>query len=122
MSYRILIADDTEVMRTMIKLALSSAGFQVVGEASSGEEAVQLYQTLRPDAVTLDITMGGIDGIETARQIRDLDPNVRFVMVTALGQEDRIRQAVEVGAKDFVVKPFEPDRIISAVKTALGLS
>ncbi len=121
MSHRILIVDDTEVMRTMIRLALESAGFEVVGEAASGEAAIELYRELSPDAVTLDITMGTIDGIETARRIQAEDPDVRFVMVTALGQEDRIREAVTVGARDFVVKPFEPERIIAAVRTALGL-
>ena len=121
MANRILIADDTEVMRTMIRLALESAGFEVVGEASSGEEAVALYQQLRTDAITLDITMGGIDGIETARLIKDLDPEVRFVMVTALGQEERIREAVEVGADGEVPStkgvleraPAAPERVTS---------
>lgn len=118
---RVLIVDDTDVMRMMIRLALEGEGFEIVGEATDGISAVELYQSLRPDVVTLDITMPGQDGLQAARQIKGLDPNANIVMVTALGQEDKIKEAVNLGAKEFLVKPFEPARIVSAVKKACGL-
>ncbi len=115
---RVLIVDDTVMMRMMIRLALESEGFEIVGEAASGTEAVVLYEELRPDVVTLDITMPMQDGIATCEKILQINPKARVVMVTAVGQEDRIRAAVEAGACDFIVKPFSPERIISAVKKA----
>ena len=118
---RVLIADDTEVMRMMIRMALESAGFSIVGEALDGAQAVAMYHELRPDVVTLDITMPHKDGIEACCEILAADPQARIVMVTALGHEDRIRAAVRAGARDFIVKPFEPERIIKAVKKACGL-
>jgi len=118
---RVLIVDDTEMMRMMIRMALETEGFEVVGEATDGEQAVVMYEELRPDVVTLDITMPNQDGIATCRKILQMDPQARVVMVTAMGQEDRIRAAVEAGARDFIVKPFDPARIISAVKKACGL-
>ena len=116
---RVLIVDDTDVMRMMIRLALEGEGFEIVGEATDGITAVELYQSLRPDVVTLDITMPGQDGLQAARQIKGLDPNANIVMVTALGQEDKIKEAVNLGAKEFLVKPFEPARIVSAREEGL---
>lgn len=118
---RVLIVDDTDVMRMMIRLALEGEGFEIVGEAMDGISAVEMYKELRPDVVTLDITMPGQDGLQAARQIRAHDPDANIVMVTALGQEDKIKEAVNLGAKEFLVKPFEPTRIVSAVKKACGL-
>ena len=119
---RVLIVDDTEMMRMMIRMALETEGFEIVGEATDGAMAVGMYDELRPDVVTLDITMPNQDGIATCRKIIEIDPKARIVMVTAMGQEDRIRDAVLAGASDFIVKPFEPERIISAVKKACGLT
>ena len=118
---RVLIVDDTDVMRMMIRLALEAEGFEVVGEATNGIEAVEMYKKLFPDVVTLDITMPGQDGLEAAAQIKQVDPNANIVMVTALGQEDKIKEAVNLGAKDFLVKPFQPSQVVNAVKKACGL-
>lgn len=118
---RVLIVDDTDVMRMMIRLALEGEGFEIIGEATDGIMAVEMYKELRPDVVTLDITMPGQDGLQAAEQIRAFDPEANIVMVTALGQEDKIKEAVNLGAKEFLVKPFEPTRIVSAVKKACGL-
>jgi len=106
----------------MIRMALEVEDFSVVGEALNGVEAVEMYQRLNPDVVTLDINMPEKDGVQACKEILALDPGARVVMVTAMGQEDRIRAAVEAGARDFIVKPFEPERIISAVKKACGLA
>lgn len=120
MAHRVLIADDTEVMRAMIRLALESVGFEIVAEATNGDDAVALYLQHRPDCITLDINMGMTDGLQAARTLLEHDPGLRFVVCTTQGQEEQIREAVEMGAADFVVKPFTPERIIQAVRTAVG--
>jgi two-component system chemotaxis response regulator CheY len=120
MAHRIVIADDTEVMRAMIRLALESAGFEVVAEATSGAEVVEMYREFRPDAVTLDLRMGDMDGLDAAREILKFDPDLRFIVCTSRGQEEHIRAAVEIGASDFVIKPFEPERIIQAMELAVA--
>lgn len=120
MTGRILIADDTEVMRSLIRIALQSAGFEIAGEAASGEETIALYRATRPDLVTLDLALEGLDGLGCLAAIRDEDPGARFVVVSAAGNESRIKQAVALGVSDFVVKPFEPERLIAAVTGALA--
>lgn len=120
MGKRILIVDDANFMRMIVKDTLSPYGFEICGEAINGNEAVTLYEQLKPDLVTMDITMKEKDGLEAAREILIKDPDARIVMVTALGQEKMLMDSLALGVKDFVVKPFEPERIVSAVEKALA--
>jgi two-component system chemotaxis response regulator CheY len=117
---RILVVDDAAFMRKMVKDALSGAGHEVVGEAGNGVEAVARYQELKPDLTTLDITMPEKDGLAALADIIGGDPSARVVMCSALGQESKIVQALKLGAKDFVVKPFQADRVVEAVGKALA--
>jgi two-component system chemotaxis response regulator CheY len=120
MSKKILIVDDATFIRTMVKDVLVPRGFEIAGEATNGNEAVTLYEKLKPDLVTMDITMKEKDGLEAAREILQRDPDARIIMVTALGQEKMLLDSFKIGVKDFVVKPFQPERIISAVEKALA--
>ena len=117
---RVLVVDDAAFMRKMVGDALVQGGHEVIGEASNGVEAVESYQSLRPDITTLDITMPEKDGLAALKEIIALDPTARVVMCSALGQESKVLEAVKSGAKDFVVKPFQPDRVIDAVGKALA--
>ena len=117
---RILVVDDAAFMRKMVKDALSGAGHEVVGEAGDGVEAVARYHELRPDLMTLDITMPEKDGLAALADIMGSDPSARVVMCSALGQETKVVQALKLGAKDFVVKPFQADRVVDAVAKALS--
>lgn len=120
MSKRVLIVDDAAFMRMMIKNVLTQNGYEVAGEASNGQEALVLYEKVKPDLVTLDITMPEMDGIQTLKELLKIDPSANIIMVTAMGQQQLVIEAIQVGAKDFVVKPFQPDRLIEAVRKALG--
>jgi len=120
MSKRVLIVDDAAFMRMMIKNVLTQNGYEVAGEASNGQEALVLYEKAKPDLVTLDITMPEMDGIQTLKELLKMDPSANIVMVTAMGQQQLVIEAIQMGAKDFVVKPFQPDRLIEAVRKALG--
>jgi two-component system, chemotaxis family, chemotaxis protein CheY len=115
MAKRILITDDALFMRVTLKNILSSNGYEIVGEAGNGVEAVKLYQQLKPDLVTMDITMPEMDGIEALKEIKKIDPNATVVMCTAMGQKNMVVEAIQAGAKDFIVKPFQPDRVLEAV-------
>lgn len=117
---RILITDDAAFMRTMIKSVLVKEGYEVAGEASNGNECVQLYQELKPDLAIVDITMPQKDGIAAVKEIIEIDPNAKIIMCSALGHQNKIIEALEAGARDFIVKPFEPQRIIEAVKRLQG--
>ena len=117
---RILIVDDAVFMRKMVKDALSAAGHEIVGEAANGLEAVARFQELKPDLTTLDITMPEKDGLAALADIVGSDPSARVVMCSALGQETKVVQALKLGAKDFVVKPFQTDRVVDAVGKALA--
>lgn len=117
---RVLIVDDAAFMRKMLSDALVKGGHEIVGEAADGEEAVKLFQSLRPDLATLDITMPGKDGLQALREILAFDPGSRVVMCSALGQESKVLEAIKCGAKDFVVKPFQPDRVLGAIEKALA--
>jgi two-component system, chemotaxis family, chemotaxis protein CheY len=117
---RILIVDDAVFMRKMVKDALSAAGHEVVGEAVNGVEAVARFQELKPDVMTLDITMPEKDGLAALADIIGSDPSARVVMCSALGQETKVVQALKLGAKDFVVKPFQTDRVVDVVGKALA--
>ncbi len=117
---RILIVDDAKFMRTLVKDALIPIGHEIIGEAENGNEAVELYKKLRPDLVTMDITMREKDGIEAAEEILTLNPQAKIIMVTALGQENLLTKAIKLGVKDFVVKPFPPERLQKAAEKALS--
>ncbi len=120
MSSKVLIVDDAAFMRMMIKEILTKNGFTVVGEASDGAQAVEKYKELGPDLVTMDITMPEMDGITALKEIRKADPSARIIMCSAMGQQAMVIDAIQAGAKDFIVKPFQADRVIEAIKKTLG--
>lgn len=117
---RILVVDDNAFMRNNLKNVLKSAGFEVVAEAADGIEALAAYQSETPDLVTMDITMPNMDGVQALKELKGLDPSARVVMVSAMGQEALVVEAITSGAADFVVKPFEADRVVEAVNNALA--
>jgi len=117
---RVLVVDDAAFMRKMVSDALIKGGHDVVGEAGNGVEAIARFQELRPDLMTLDITMPEKDGLAALADIMAADPAAKVVMCSALGQESKVLEAIKLGAKDFVVKPFQPDRVIDAVGKALA--
>ena len=117
---RVLVVDDAAFMRKMVSDALATGGHEVVGEAGNGVEAVARYQELKPDLMTLDITMPEKDGLTALAEIVAADPAARVVMCSALGQEAKVLEAIKLGAKDFVVKPFQADRVLEAIGKALG--
>lgn len=108
---RVMIVDDAVFMRLTLKQIVESEGFVVVAEASNGEEAVKLYKTEKPDLVLMDITMPDMDGIEALKQIHEYDNDAEVIMISALGQQSKIVQAIESGARNFIVKPFEEKKI-----------
>jgi two-component system chemotaxis response regulator CheY len=116
----VLVCDDAIFMRTMISDILSQAGFEVVGEAESGLQAVEKYRMLKPDLVTMDIVMPDMGGIEAVREICKDDPTARILMCSAMGQQALVVEAIQAGAKDFVVKPFQPSRVLEAVQRVLA--
>ncbi len=121
MQKRILIADDALFMRATLKRILTEHGYAICGEASNGKEAVEMFKTLKPDLVTMDITMPEMDGLAALKKIRSIDPVAKVVMCTAMGQKKIIIEAIEAGAKDYIIKPFQPDRIIQALDKILSI-
>jgi len=119
-SHTVLVCDDAIFMRTMISDILQQSGFEVVGEAETGVEAVAQYKKLRPDLVTMDIVMPEMGGIDAVREITKFDPSARVLMCSAMGQQALVVEAIQAGAKDFVVKPFQPSRVLEAVQRVLG--
>ena len=117
---RVLVVDDAAFMRKMVSDALAKGGHEVVGEAGNGVEAVARFQELKPDLMTLDITMPEKDGLAALKEIIAVDPGAKVVMCSALGQESKVLESIKLGAKDFVVKPFQVDRVLSAIEKALG--
>ena len=117
---RVLVADDAAFMRKMVSDVLVRGGHEVVGEAGDGTEAVARFQELRPEVMTLDITMPEKDGLAALKEIIELDPAARVIMCSALGQESKVLESIKLGAKDFVVKPFQPERLVEAVGKALA--
>ena len=117
---RVLVVDDAAFMRKMVSDALTKGGHEVVGEAGNGIEAISQYQALKPEVTTLDITMPEKDGLAALKEIIALDPAARVIMCSALGQESKVLESIKAGARDFVVKPFQADRVIEAVGKALG--
>jgi len=112
---KVLIVDDAAFMRVSIKNMLTKNGYEVVGEAENGKVALQKYQDLGPDVVTMDITMPEMDGLTSLKKILELDPGANIVMISAMGQESMVREAVLSGAKGFIVKPFKEDVITAAL-------
>jgi two-component system chemotaxis response regulator CheY len=119
MSHKILIVDDAAFMRMMIKDILTKNGYTVVGEAPDGLQAIEKYKELSPDLVTMDITMPEMDGITALKEIRKIDPHAKVIMCSAMGQQAMVIDAIQAGAKDFIVKPFQADRVIEAIKKTL---
>lgn len=120
MANKVLIVDDAAFMRMMIKDILSKNGFEVVGEAQDGSVAVEKYEELKPDLVTMDITMPEKDGIQALKEIKAMNPNAIVIMCSAMGQQAMVIDAIQAGAKDFVVKPFNAERVLEAINKALG--
>ena len=120
MAVRVLVVDDAAFMRMMVKDILSKNGYEVVGEAENGMKAVEKYQELKPDLTTMDITMPEMDGISAVKEIKKIDPNAKIVMCSAMGQQAMVIESIQSGAKDFIVKPFQADRVLEAVKKAIG--
>lgn len=116
---KIMIVDDAQFMRVRLSKLLTGHGYEVV-EAENGEQAVQTYRSVQPDAVLMDVTMPEKDGLQALAEIRTYDTQAKVIMLTALGQESMVLQAVQAGAKDYVVKPFDPDRVLRALQKALG--
>lgn len=115
----ILVVDDAAFMRMMLKDILTKGGYQIIGEAANGIEAVAQYRLLKPDVVTMDITMPEMEGIEALKLIKQLNPKAKVVMCSAIGQQLMVVQSIQAGAKDFIVKPFQGDRVLEAIKKAL---
>ncbi len=120
MAKKVLITDDTAFMRMTLRNTLEKNGYEVVGEAADGQEAVEKYQQFKPDLVTMDITMPNMDGITAVKTIIEQNPDARIVMVSAMGQKALVVEALTSGAKDFIVKPFQPDRILEALAKVGG--
>ena len=115
MSKEVMIVDDAAFMRMMLKNILADGDFEVVAEAEDGREAVEKYENLSPDLVTMDITMPDMDGLEAVERILEMDESANIIMVSAMGQQKMVVEAVEAGAEDFIVKPFEDERVLEAV-------
>ncbi|MDR0671592.1 MAG: response regulator [Oscillospiraceae bacterium] len=119
MSNKILVVDDAAFMRMMVKEVLTKNGFEVVGEAENGAQAVEKYRELSPDLVIMDITMPELNGIEALKKIRSVNAAAKVIMCSAMGQQAMVIEAIQAGAKDFIVKPFQADRVCEAIRKAL---
>ena len=122
MGIDVLIVDDLTFIKMVLRDLVEKAGFRVVGEASDGEEALRLFHEKHPDVVLLDVTMPKMDGLTALKKILEADPNAKVIMCSALGQQRLIVQAIQLGAKDFIVKPFQPQRVVSSLKKALDIA
>ncbi|NLJ91079.1 MAG: response regulator [Clostridiales bacterium] len=120
MGKRILVCDDAAFMRMMIKDILTKNGYEVVGEAENGNVAVERYNELKPDLVLMDITMPEMDGIEALKQIMANDPSAKVIMCSAMGQQAMVIESIKAGAKDFIVKPFQAERVLEAIEKVVG--
>jgi two-component system chemotaxis response regulator CheY len=120
MAKKILLVDDANIIKLMLRKILVEGGYEIAGEASTGEEAVKKYTELRPDLVTMDITMNGMGGINALKAIREIDPNAKVIMCSAMGQKYLVMDAIKAGAVNFIMKPFEPDRVLEAVEKAFS--
>jgi len=120
MGQRILIVDDSDFMRKMLQDILTEAGYEIAGEAGDGKEVLDRYRALEPDLVTMDIVMSEVGGIDAVKQLVAEYPKARILMVSAMGQQSLIKQAIQAGAKGFIVKPFSPEKVIAEVGRLLG--
>ena len=120
MAKNILICDDAAFMRLMIKDILTKNGYNVAGEAENGLKAVEKYNELKPDLVLMDITMPEMDGIQALKTIKSGDPSAMVIMCSAMGQQAMVIESIQAGAKDFIVKPFQAERVLEAVKKVVG--
>ena len=120
MAKNILIVDDAAFMRMMIKDILTKNGYNVAGEAENGAKAVEKYKELTPDLVLMDITMPEMDGIQALKAIKAADASAKVIMCSAMGQQAMVIESIQAGAKDFIVKPFQQDRVLEAVKKVVG--
>ena len=120
MAKNILICDDAAFMRLMIKVILTKNGYNVAGEAENGLKAVEKYNEIKPDLVLMDITMPEMDGIQALKKIRENDSSALVIMCSAMGQQAMVIESIQAGAKDFIVKPFQADRVLEAVKKVVG--
>jgi two-component system chemotaxis response regulator CheY len=117
---KVLVVDDAAFMRMMLKDILSKNGYEIVGEAANGNEAIQKYDELTPDLVTMDITMPECDGIQALKAIMSKNPTAKIIMCSAMGQQAMVIESIQSGAKDFIVKPFQPQRVLEAIKKVIG--
>jgi len=117
---KVLIVDDAAFMRMMLKDILTKNGLEVIGEAVNGADAIEKYRELSPDVVTMDITMPEMDGITAVKQIKSFHPQANIIMCSAMGQQPMVLEAIQAGAKDFVVKPFQADRVMESITKVLG--
>jgi two-component system chemotaxis response regulator CheY len=120
LAIKVLFVDDSAFMRGILKGIILKEPFALAGEAENGKEAVEQYKTLKPDLVTMDIVMPEMDGIEAVKAIRESDPNARIIMVSAMGQQSMVIEAIQAGARDFIIKPFQPPRVHEALKRVMG--
>ncbi len=120
MAKNILICDDAAFMRVMIKDILTKNGYTVAGEAENGQKAIEKYNETKPDLVMMDITMPEMDGIQALKKIKEIDSDANIIMCSAMGQQAMVIESIQSGAKDFIVKPFQADRVLEAVKKAIG--
>ena len=120
MAKKVLICDDAAFMRMMIKDILTKNGYEVAGEAENGKKAVEKYNETKPDLVLMDITMPEMDGIQALKAIKGADPSASVIMCSAMGQQAMVIEAIQSGAKDFIVKPFQAERVLEAVKKGVG--
>lgn len=120
MANGILVVDDAAFMRMMIRDVLTKNGYVVAGEAENGQKAIEKYKELTPELVIMDITMPEVDGIQAVKEIKKSDPNAKIIMCSAMGQQAMVIESIQAGARDFIVKPFQADRVIEAVKKVLG--
>lgn len=116
MSKRVLIVDDAIFMRMKLKDILEKNGFEIAGEAQNGLEAIEMYKTEKPDVVTMDITMPEMDGVTALKEIKKVDPNAKVIMCSVMGQQSMVMDAIKSGALDFIVKPFDTDRVVKALQ------
>lgn len=120
MANGILIVDDAAFMRMMIRDVLSKNGYEILGEAENGQKAIEKFKELNPDLVIMDITMPEVDGIQAVKEIKKISPEAKIVMCSAMGQQAMVIESIQAGARDFIVKPFQADRVLEAVKKVLG--
>ncbi len=120
MAIKVMFVDDSSFMRSILKGIILKEPFELAGEATTGKEAVELYRETKPDLVTMDIVMPEMNGIDAVKEIRAMDPDAKIIMVSAMGQQGMVIDAIQAGARDFIIKPFQPPRIQEALRRVVG--